>query len=533
MAASNPALAAVSAADKVADIGRYRLVAELARGGMGIVYLALLRGPGGFNKLFVVKVLKDHLAEDPNFVSMFLEEARVAAKLSHPNVVQTVEVGSEAGRHFIAMEYLDGQSFSRAIARTRRLETTIPMALRLHILVHLLEGLEYAHAMSDYDGTPLLLVHRDVSPQNLFLTYDGQVKILDFGIAKALGSSVDTSTGMLKGKVAYMAPEQAAGGPMDRRTDVFAVGVMLWEATVGKRMWDRSVNDLRIIHALVTGDIPEPRQALPDVDPVLERVILKATALNPADRYPTAAAMQVDLEACAPQLGLGVVGPRDLGRYVSELFAEDRAQMKGVIDAQLRLLKGMATGEYGRVDMPQLTPLTTSSVMPSAVVRVDTTGERKSVDVSSPAPPSTPRRKLLVPIVVLAGAAIVGAAAATAVFLQGRADNLSLAPPSAAPVASAPEPEAPPPATATAEPTVSATSAWTPVPISQPTASPLPHSKSKSAAHPPAIPSATAAAAPTVTAPSPPDTAPVQPPAAATSTAHVRQPIDTSNPYSR
>ncbi|MGD0530409.1 MAG: serine/threonine-protein kinase, partial [Polyangiaceae bacterium] len=270
---------------KVVDVGRYRLIAELARGGMGIVYLALVRGPGGFNKLFVVKVLKEHMSEDPKLVFMFLEEARLAAKLNHPNVVQTIEVGSDRGQHFIAMEYLDGQSLHRIVARGRRTAVVFPQHFQLYVLMELLEGLQYAHGVTDFDGTPMRLVHRDVSPQNVLVTYDGLVKILDFGIAKALDSSNDTRTGMLKGKVAYMAPEQASGEPLDGRADVFAVGAMLWEAAVGDRMWSRTSNDLQILHALMNGTIPRPRDANPNIDPRLERMILKATSYRPADRH--------------------------------------------------------------------------------------------------------------------------------------------------------------------------------------------------------------------------------------------------------
>jgi serine/threonine protein kinase len=300
-------------AHKVADVGRYRLIAELARGGMGIVFLALVAGPGGFNKLFCVKVLKGAMAEDRKLVSMFLEEARLAAKLNHPNVVQTIEVGSDDGQHFIAMEYLEGQSLYGIQSRGRRAENPFPLSYHVYVLVHLLEGLEYAHTATDFDGTPLHLVHRDVSPHNVFVTYDGRVKILDFGIAKALGSSNDTNTGMLKGKVAYMAPEQAAGEPLDGRADVFAAGVMLWDAVVGQRMWNRSLNDLQILHALMKGAIPDPREAKPDIDPRLERIILHATAVNAEDRYETAAEMQRDLEAYLDDPGTASFGARDIG----------------------------------------------------------------------------------------------------------------------------------------------------------------------------------------------------------------------------
>ena len=339
---------------KVGDVGRYRLIAELARGGMGVVFLALVRGPGGFNKLFCVKVLKGQMAEDRKLVFMFLEEARLAAKLNHPNVVQTIEVGSDGGQHFIAMEYLEGQSLHAIQSRSRRTDTPFPLSYHLHVLVHLLEGLQYAHTAADFDGVPLRLVHRDVSPHNVFVTYEGQVKILDFGIAKARGSSNDTNTGMLKGKVAYMAPEQAAGEPLDGRADIFSAGVMLWEAAVGQRMWDRSLNDLQILHALMKGTIPDARKVDPDLDPRLERIILQATAINAADRYESAAGMQRDLEAYLEELQAPSFGARDIGKFVGDAFAEERTHIRSVIEAQLRLLHGVSSGQHATIDLPLL-----------------------------------------------------------------------------------------------------------------------------------------------------------------------------------
>ena len=315
---------------------------------MGIVYLALVRGPGGFNKLFVVKELKAHLSEDPNLVRMFLEEARLAAKLNHPNVVQTIEIGSDGSRHFIAMEFLDGQSLNRLLGRVRRGGTPLPLHYHLHVLIHLLEGLHYAHSVTDFDGTPLKLVHRDVSPQNAFITYDGQVKVLDFGIAKALDSTNDTRTGVLKGKVPYMAPEQASGQSIDRRADLFSIGVMLWEAVVGRRMWSNSQNDLQILHALMQGNIPPPRDAKPDIDPALERMILKATAASREDRYATAAEFQAELEDHLKQMGQPSFGGRDVGKLLSEVFSDERARVKNVIDDQLRFLSGVPFGRATR-----------------------------------------------------------------------------------------------------------------------------------------------------------------------------------------
>src|SRR4051794_26091703 len=190
--------------------GKYRLIAELGHGGMADVFLAVARGPIGFNKLLVVKRLKANLVDEPEYVAMLGDEARLAARLNHPNVVQTNEVGQEGDQYFIAMEYLDGQPLHRVLTRSEKKER-MPLAMHLRIVCDVLSGLHYAHELADFDGSPLNVVHRDVTPQNIFVTYDGQVKLVDFGIAKASGRDGETKTGIVKGKVTYMGPEHAMG----------------------------------------------------------------------------------------------------------------------------------------------------------------------------------------------------------------------------------------------------------------------------------------------------------------------------------
>ena len=200
------------------SVGKYRFLVELGSGGMGDVFLAVAQGPKGFNKLQVIKRLRPELAQDPEFLAMFLNEARIAARLNHPNVVQTNEVSEHEDEYFIAMEYLEGRSLyailKRAISSSPKNAPPqrMPLAFHLHTLAEACEGLHYAHELRDFDGTPLELVHRDCSPQNIFVTYDGEAKVLDFGIAKAADSATYTRTGVLKGKVPYMAPEQLDGG---------------------------------------------------------------------------------------------------------------------------------------------------------------------------------------------------------------------------------------------------------------------------------------------------------------------------------
>src|SRR5580692_2855373 len=218
------------------SVGKYQLLAVLGRGGMADVFLALSRGPMGFSKLVVLKRLRRALADDKGFRNMFLDEARLAARLNHPNVVHTHEVGEDKGNYFIAMEYLEGQSLNKVIHELSKRGETLPELVCARIISDALAGLHYAHELKDFDGTPLDIIHRDVSPHNVFVTYDGQVKLVDFGIAKAALSQVQTEVGVLKGKVAYMAPEQAMGTDVDGRADIFAMGIVLWELLAQERL---------------------------------------------------------------------------------------------------------------------------------------------------------------------------------------------------------------------------------------------------------------------------------------------------------
>jgi eukaryotic-like serine/threonine-protein kinase len=325
--------------------GKYRLIAELGHGGMAEVFLAIASGPAGFNKLLVIKQIRDQLADDPEFLAMFLDEARLAARLNHPNVVQTNEVGEDGRRYFIAMEYLEGQPLNRIAQRLGK-DGRLTLAMHVRILIEALAGLHYAHELTDFDGTQLQVVHRDATPHNIFVTYAGQVKVVDFGIAKALGSSSETRTGVLKGKISYMAPEQALGERVDRRADVFAVGMMLWEALAGRRPF-KGQNDVVILQKLVAGDIPRPSTVRDTIPELLEAICMKALAHNRDDRYATAEEMQRALEAALDRLGLRAQ-LRDVGDLVTRAFADERLRIRGVIEAQMASLR--STGEYPAVD---------------------------------------------------------------------------------------------------------------------------------------------------------------------------------------
>ena len=321
--------------------GKYRLIAELGHGGMAEVFLAIASGPAGFNKLVVLKQIRDQLADDPEFLAMFLDEARLAARLNHPNVVQTNEVGEDGRRYFIAMEYLEGQPLNRVVQRLAK-DGQLTLAMHVRILIDALAGLHYAHELADFDGTPLQVVHRDATPHNIFVTYAGQVKVVDFGIAKALGSSAETRAGVLKGKVSYMAPEQALGEKVDRRADVFAVGIMLWEALAGRRPF-KGQNDVVILQKLVAGEIPSPGTVREDIPELLEAICMKALARDKEERFATAEDMQRALEAALEKLGMRPQ-LRAVGDLVTKTFADERLRIRGVIEAQMSGVR--TSGEF-------------------------------------------------------------------------------------------------------------------------------------------------------------------------------------------
>ena len=260
-------------------LGDYYLLATIGQGGMSEVYLAAARRPGGFTKLLVIKELRASLARDPEFLDMFLAEAQLAARLQHPNVVQTYEVGSSGGRYFIAMEYLEGQPLHQILSLGSE-RGGLGLAARLTVLAEMLDGLHYAHEATDYDGAELGIIHRDVSPHNVIVTYQGGVKIMDFGVAKVAHDHHHTMAGVLKGKLGYMSPEQARGEPVDRRADLFSVGVMLWECVTEHRMWE-GLTELELLRRLGDGDLPSLQAVMPNV-PVPPTDCLRTTIFAPS-----------------------------------------------------------------------------------------------------------------------------------------------------------------------------------------------------------------------------------------------------------
>lgn len=328
-------------------LGKYRPIALVARGGMGNAYLAIVNGVGSFNKLVVLKVLKPEFAEDQEFLAMFQDEARIAANLNHPNVVQTHEFGVQDGHFFIAMDFVDGQPL-RVVRKRLQEQGALSLGIHLRIIGDVLEGLQYAHDLTDHDGSPLHLVHRDVSPHNVMVSYDGHAKLLDFGIAKAQGSSHQTSTGVLKGKVGYMAPEQARCEQLDPRADIFPVGVLVWEAIVGGRMW-ANLTDVQVLAQLVRKEIPQVPEVI-DGKPVpasLRAIVAKATAADRENRYSTAREFYVDLESYLETLPRAETSARALADVLAVHFGSEREKRRRVVDEAVRQVRAAgSTAEY-------------------------------------------------------------------------------------------------------------------------------------------------------------------------------------------
>src|SRR3989475_3886356 len=290
-------------------IGKYKLLRLIASGGMAEVYPARKPGAAVFEKLVGLKRILPHLARDKQFVEMFLNEARLAARLDHPNIVSIFDLGEANGNYFIAMEFIDGPSLRAAAKRALERGERLPIPEIVKIVSMAAAGLHYAHELTEADGKPLGLVHRDISPDNVLVHRNGAAKVVDFGIAKAANSSSSTRTGTLKGKVAYMPPEQLRGDPLDRRTDVFALGVVLYELLAGQRPWEGD-SDVSLIGRIMTEE-PKPFATVRlDAPPGLIAVLDRALAKDREARYSSCHDLQADLEALLVSLGQTITPAR-------------------------------------------------------------------------------------------------------------------------------------------------------------------------------------------------------------------------------
>jgi len=291
------------ASGKTEKFGRYLLERRIAIGGMAEIFLARQTGQARFDKEVVIKRILPQYADHKDFVTMFLDEAALAARLNHPNIVQIFDVGREGQNYYLAMEYICGCDMQLLVRKNRKLERKVPLALAVRIIADACAGLHFAHEMSGADGEPLDIVHRDVSPQNVLISFDGAVKIADFGIAKAQSQLFKTRSGVLKGKYSYMSPEQAKGGELDRRSDIFSLGILLYELTTGARLYKES-SELMTLKSIVEGKVVPPRELDPEFPEALEKILLHALHKEPAERYQDARELQGDLERFLVEEGL-------------------------------------------------------------------------------------------------------------------------------------------------------------------------------------------------------------------------------------
>jgi serine/threonine protein kinase len=282
--------------------GKFELLRRIAAGGMAEVFAARLISVAGFEKMVALKRILPELADRAEYVNMFLDEARIAASLNHPNIVQVYDIDQVDGQYFMTMEYLRGHDLRFVLKELRRSGTGMPLSLALRIVSEVASGLHYAHERRGLTGQPLGIVHRDVSPKNIFITFDGVVKLLDFGIAKAHHRLSVTRTGTLKGRYPYMAPEQVVDDAIDSRADVFALGICLWEMTTGRRLY-QGKTAYEILKKIRDQPVPRPSEVMTGYSPAVEAVVMRALEKDREKRYQSCLAMQRDLEK-AGALGL-------------------------------------------------------------------------------------------------------------------------------------------------------------------------------------------------------------------------------------
>jgi len=371
------------------SLGPYRLVASLGRGGQAEVFLAVRRGLAGFSKLIVIKSIRQDMEHDPKFREALMSEAKLAARLQHPNVVQTLEVGDQDGRLYIAMEFLDGQPLHRVLKRAPQGKRPLGLPLASAILSDMLAGLHSAHELRDYDGRRLEVIHRDVSPHNVFVTYEGEVKIVDFGIAKAEMGGEATESGIVKGKAAYMAPEQALGERLDRRVDLYAAGIIAWELFSGRRPFSAE----RPVEMRALEPAPPLASAAPQLPKAIADMVDKALERDRNQRHATAAEMRDALEAALEKSGVRKAPREEVGRFVAELFDADRQRLQ----AQIRESLAAAADESAE-HLPVLLPALSGS---------DSLTPSQPSRATPIAPP--PRRPSRLPVLLafLAGAVIL------------------------------------------------------------------------------------------------------------------------------
>ncbi len=341
-------------------IGRYEFLVPIARGGMAAVWAARLKGSRGFSKTVAIKTMLPSLSDDPLFEQMFLDEAQIAAQIRHPNVVEIMDLGEEQDVLYIVMEYIDGESVATILRAANKRDKVPPLPIAVHLAIDACNGMHAAHELRNVDGNNVGLVHRDISPQNILVTHDGMVKLVDFGVAKAAGrTSSDTTAGQIKGKAPYMAPEQAMGMSVDRRTDIFAMGIVLYQITTGKHPF-RGENDVATLHNILHRTVPSPRFVDPKFPRPLEFAIMKSLAREPEKRFQTAADMATALDRVFPPV-VRRAGTADVARFVKELLGDVGDRRREALREAIRA-----------ADLRAASPSAVSVAVPVALSEVET-----------------------------------------------------------------------------------------------------------------------------------------------------------------
>ncbi|HEY8431944.1 MAG TPA: protein kinase [Sandaracinaceae bacterium] len=428
-------------------LGRYEVLTQLAQGGMATVYVARAQGVAGFERLVAIKVLHPHLAHDEEFISMFLDEARLAARIRHPNAVGTLDISDTQGDgYFLVMEYVEGDHFGSLLRSAAKGGERLPVPVVARIVMDALAGLDAAHRLTDSSGNPLDLVHRDVSPHNILVGKDGVARITDFGVAKAQVRLSSTRDGQFKGKLSYMAPEQAASGTADQRSDLFSMGIVLWEALTGRRLF-RGENNAEVLNKILNAEVPPPSifdASLAPFDPVLAR----ALAREPDERYQSAEAFLEAIEQAASSCG-GVATARGVAREVERWLGDKMAAEHAAIR---NAMEALGHSDVTRGVLPRPVESGSQPSQPQSRIRSIPPDEPTVGAKPSTVQSATPHRpgKLVAAIVacVLALGLLVGGGAAWLLFAPGAPDA------SVAAEAAATEPQ--PRARADAEPRPSA-----------------------------------------------------------------------------
>lgn len=320
-------------AEETRQLGRYELIKRIAVGGMGVIYLAKSRGAAGFEKTVIIKKILDHLAEEQEFITKFLDEGRIVVNLTHGNIVPVFDMGEEDGEYFIAMEYLPGRDLRDVLKRLQKRDEIIPTHLAVHIVTEACKGLDYAHRRTDDAGNSLDIVHRDVSPSNILISRDGEVKVIDFGIARATSRAAKTVSGRIQGKICYMSPEQASGKSVDARSDIFSAGVVLYEMLTGRRPF-QGESDLQSLDLVRQCNFQTPSEVNPEIPPELDVIVEKALERDRDERYQSIDELHVDLLEWLYSGGRAVTS-QQLSDFVHELFPEgfEREELRKARDA--------------------------------------------------------------------------------------------------------------------------------------------------------------------------------------------------------